>query len=267
MTISELHDKTKAYLFDLDGTLYLGERLIEGAPEALAFLRGAGKRIVFLTNNSSKTALRYEEKLRNMGLFEDGDLVYTSATATVHYLLRHFRGKQIYLVATEEVKEEFISAGVHVGEEDPDVAVLAYDTELTFAKIEKLDALLRRGIVYLATHPDDVCPTETGFKPDVGSFLKLFERSAGRLPDRVIGKPFPDMAKGVLSHLNLRSDEVCMVGDRLYTDIRFANRNKMSSVLVLSGESNLLSLSKFPDKPDLVLPSVKSLIPPAKNSG
>lgn len=259
MTIGNLLKRTKAFLFDLDGTLYLGDRPIEGAVETLCFLRQAGKRIVFLTNNSSKTAQEYEEKLSEMHLFSDGDVVYTSGQATVLYLKEHFPEKKVFLLAPEKVCREFACAGVHLSEEDPDVAVLAYDTELTYAKIEKLDALLRRGIVYLATHSDDVCPTENSFKPDVGCFLKLFERSTGRLPDRIIGKPNQDMAKGVLKLLGLEGKEVCMVGDRMYTDIRFANQNHLLSVLVLSGESNLLSLSKFPDKPDLVLPSVKDL--------
>lgn len=259
MTISTLLKNNKAFLFDLDGTLYLGGSVIDGAKETLALLRAQGKKVVYLSNNSSRTKKEYEQKLKTLGLWGEGDIIYTSVDASILYLKTHFENKKIFLVATKAVQEEFICAGIHLCEDDPDVALLAYDTELTFEKIKKLDSLLRRGVVFLATHADDVCPTETGSMPDVGSFLKLFERSAGRLPDRILGKPYEDMAKGVMDVLKLDHREICMVGDRLYTDIRFANKNKFDSVLVLSGESNLLSLSKFPDKPTLVLPSVKDL--------
>ena len=260
MTKQEILQHTKAFLFDLDGTLYLGEKLIGNASQTLGLLRGMDKKVVFLTNNSSKTEEEYREKLTKLGLFEAGDMIYSSAKATVFYLNRHFPKSKVYLVATEAIKEEFQRAGIVLDEEKPDVAVLSYDVELTFEKIKKFDYFLKHGVVFLATHADDVCPSEDSSIPDVGSFLAMFERSSGRTPDRIIGKPNTDMAKGVAAATGFRESELCMVGDRMYTDIRFANNNGLKSILVLSGETNLLNMNNFPDTPDLILSSVNELV-------
>lgn len=260
MTKQQILQQTKAFLFDLDGTLYLGNRLIGNAAQTLQTLRNMQKKIVFLTNNSSKTETEYREKLSKLGLFREGDIIYTSAKATAFYLNTHYPKKKVYLVATEAVREEFKKAGVLLTEDDPDVAVLCYDVELNFDKIKKFDRFLRHGVVFLATHADDVCPAEDGSIPDVGSFLAMFERSSGRKPDRVIGKPNADMARGVAAETGFKESELCMVGDRMYTDIRFADKNGLKSVLVLSGETTLLNMNQFPDTPDLVLTSVDELI-------
>lgn len=247
-------------MLDLDGTVYLGDTPIEGAAEALKTLRGMGKKLVFLTNNSSKTEGQYREKLKSMGLWGSGDDIYTSGTATVAYLKERFSEKRVYLLGTEALKAEFAAAGVKLTEKDPDICVLAYDTELTYEKIARFDGFLRRGAVYLATHPDDVCPASDLPVPDVGSFIALFERSSGRLPDRVIGKPFAEMANVVSKSTGLERRRLCMIGDRMYTDIRFAESNGMKSILVLSGETTGETMKNFPDKPDLVLENIAELV-------
>ena len=260
MTKQEILQQTSVFLLDLDGTLYLDDKLIGNADKTLNSLRKMGKRLVFLTNNSSKTQREYEEKLTALGLYQKSDLIYTSAKATILYLQTHFPNQPVFLLATEKVREEFLQAGICLTEENPEVAVLAYDRELTFEKIRKFDAFLRRGVVFLATHSDDVCPTADGSMPDVGSFLAMFHRSSGRTPDRIIGKPNADMVKGVLSVTGVSQNELCMIGDRMYTDIRFANQNDFKSILVLSGETNLLNMNDFPDKPDLILASIDDLV-------
>ncbi len=247
-------------MLDLDGTVYLGNTPVEGAAEALKALRGMDKRLVFLTNNSSKTEGQYRAKLKSMGLWESGDVIYTSGTATAMYLKERFPERKVYLLGTEALKEEFAAAGVKLTEKDPDVCVLAYDTELTYEKIAAFDGFLRRGAVYLATHPDDVCPANGLPVPDVGSFIALFERSSGRLPDRVIGKPFAEMANGVSKLTGLERCRLCMVGDRMYTDIRFAESSGMKSILVLSGETTRETMKNFPDRPDLVLENIAELL-------
>ena len=210
-------------LLDLDGTVYLDDRPIGEMPRTLSRLREAGKRLVFLTNNSSKTEGEYIEKLRRIGLYDGRDGVYTSGMATAEYLKAHFPGRRVFLVATQAVREEFAAAGICLTEEDPDVCVLAYDVELTFEKLRRLDYFLRKGKPFLATHPDDVCPTKDGSMPDVGSFLALFEKSAKRRPDRVIGKPYSDMAEGLARRYGVPPARMCMVGVRMHTDIRFAH--------------------------------------------
>ena len=138
--------------------------------------------------------------------------------------------------------------------------MLAYDKELTFEKIKKLDGFLRQGVYFLATHPDDVCPAKGGSVPDVGSFLALFQRSSRRAPDLIVGKPYPYMADSVAGRLGLKKEELCMVGDRAYTDIRFARNNGLKSILVLSGETTRDMLPSIEEVPDLVLDTICELL-------
>ncbi len=259
MTREELLSSCDLFLFDLDGTVYLGDAPIAGAAAALGRLRAAGKRVVYLTNNSSKTRAEYEKKLRALGLWGEGDAVYTSADATAEYLRAFHADKRVYLLATPAVREVFRAAGVHLTRQTPDVCVLAYDTTLTFAKMKRFNEFLAAGALYVATHPDDVCPTAGVPMPDVGSFLALFERSCGRRPDVICGKPFTVMGECVARAFGVPAARTCMAGDRMHTDIRFGNANGMRTLLVLSGETTRESMARFPDVPDLVLDSVAEL--------
>lgn len=259
MTKETLLKETDAFLFDLDGTVYLDETPIGDVKGTLARLRAMHKRIVFLTNNSSKTEAEYRQKLTRIGLWGEGDLVYTSAMATAEYVAARFPHKRVYLLATDAVKEEF-SRIVPLVEEAPDVAVLAYDTSLTFAKMKRFNEFLAGGAVFLATHPDAVCPTAGVSMPDVGAFLELFYTSSGRRPDLIVGKPGTAMGEGLERRLGIPRARMCMTGDRMHTDIRFGNNCGMHTVLVLSGETTEETMKNFPDRPDLVLPDVNALV-------
>ena len=259
MTKETLLKETDAFLFDLDGTVYLDETPIGDVKGTLARLRAMHKRIVFLTNNSSKTEAEYRQKLTRIGLWGEGDLVYTSAMATAEYVAARFPHKRVYLLATDAVKEEF-SRTVPLVEEEPDVAVLAYDTTLTFAKMKRFNEFLAGGAVFLATHPDAVCPTAGVSMPDVGAFLELFYTSSGRRPDLIVGKPGTAMGEGHERRLGIPRARMCMTGDRMHTDIRFGNNCGMHTVLVLSGETTEETMKNFPDRPDLVLPDVNALV-------
>lgn len=259
MTKETLLKETDAFLFDLDGTVYLDETPIGDVKGTLARLRAMDKRIVFLTNNSSKTEAEYRQKLARIGLWGEGDLVYTSAMATAEYVAARFPHKRVYLLATDAVKEEF-SRIVPLVEEAPDVVILAYDTTLTFAKMKRFNEFLAGGAVFLATHPDAVCPTAGVSMPDVGAFLQLFYTSSGRRPDLIVGKPGTAMGEGLERRLGIPRTRMCMTGDRMHTDIRFGNNCGMHTVLVLSGETTEETMKNFPDRPDLVLPDVNALV-------
>ena len=259
MTKETLLKETDAFLFDLDGTVYLDEAPIGDVKGTLARLRATDKRIVFLTNNSSKTEAEYRQKLTRIGLWGEGDLVYTSAMATAEYVAARFPHKRVYLLATDAVKEEF-SRTVPLVEEAPDVVILAYDTTLTFAKMKRFNEFLAGGAVFLATHPDAVCPTAGVSMPDVGAFLELFYTSSGRRPDLIVGKPGTAMGEGLERRLGIPRARMCMTGDRMHTDIRFGNNCGMHTVLVLSGETTEETMKNFPDRPDLVLPDVNALV-------
>ena len=259
MTKETLLKETDAFLFDLDGTVYLDETPIGDVKGTLARLRAMHKRIVFLTNNSSKTEVEYRQKLTRIGLWGEGDLVYTSAMATAEHVAARFPHKRVYLLATDAVKEEF-SRTVPLVEEAPDVVILAYDTTLTFAKMKRFNEFLAGGAVFLATHPDAVCPTAGVSMPDVGAFLQLFYTSSGRRPDLIVGKPGTAMGEGLERRLGIPRARMCMTGDRMHTDIRFGNNCGMHTVLVLSGETTEETMKNFPDRPDLVLPDVNALV-------
>ena len=259
MTKETLLKETDAFLFDLDGTVYLDETPIGDVKGTLARLRAMDKRIVFLTNNSSKTEAEYRQKLTRIGLWGEGDLVYTSAMATAEHVAARFPHKRVYLLATDAVKEEF-SRTVPLVEEAPDVVILAYDTTLTFAKMKRFNEFLAGGAVFLATHPDAVCPTAGVSMPDVGAFLELFYTSSGRRPDLIVGKPGTAMGEGLERRLGIPRARMCMTGDRMHTDIRFGINCSMHTVLVLSGETTEETRKNYPDEPTLVLPDVNALL-------
>ncbi len=256
MKLSEI----KCLLLDMDGTVYLGDRPIGGVGRTLSALRERGIRLIFLTNNSSKTEDLYREKLARLGLWDDRDAVYTSGMAACAYLKAHFPGKKTFIVATEAVKSYFEREGILSAEKDAEVALLAYDTEITYEKIAAFDRCLKKGAYYVATHPDVTCPAEEVFVPDLGSFFKLFEASAGRLPDVVVGKPSPVMGEEILRMTGLSRAEIAMAGDWLNTDILFAINSGFRSILVLSGETTEGALAASAVRPDLVLPSINEIL-------
>lgn len=255
----------RVFALDMDGTVYLGERWIDGAREFLRRIAETGRRFVFLTNNSSKGPENYLDKLAGMGFPITGDQIVTSGQATIWYLQQHFPGKRIFLLGNELLQREFLDAGILLDSRNPEVAVAAFDTSLTYDKLCRFCDLVRSGAPFLATHPDFNCPTETGFIPDTGSFLELIHASAFRYPDRVIGKPNRDISDYLMARLaqsglpGLRRDEIAMVGDRLYTDIAAGVNAGFRSILVLSGEATLEDAAKSEVRPDLIFSSVAQI--------
>jgi HAD superfamily hydrolase (TIGR01450 family) len=164
-------------------------------------------------------------------------------------------------LGTDCLKQEFKDYGIEVKEigEDADCVVLAFDTELTYEKLFHATNLIGKGRIYIATHPDFVCPSEEGDMPDAGACMALIEKTNGRMPDVIVGKPYQPMAEFVFDHYSVNPEDVAFVGDRLYTDIQFGINNKMTSILVLTGETTLEMLHKSDVHPDYVLESVNEL--------
>ena len=227
------------FLFDMDGTLYLGDRLFPFTKELLATIRAQGKRYLFMTNNSSKSVLDYVKKLARLGIEADeGDFI-TSAQATIHYLREHYPNRHFYVGGTKSLLAEFAAAGLSVTderEEGINAVVLGFDTELTFRKLDDLSRLLRQDIPYIATHPDFVCPTEYGSVPDCGAVTEMLWYSTGKRPT-VIGKPEPLMAELGMRRMGATPATTLVVGDRLYTDIECGIRAGANTLLVFSGET------------------------------
>ncbi len=254
-------ENISTFLFDLDGTLYLGGELFEGVRETLAHLRAKGKRLLFITNNSSLSNEQYFEKFSKMGLDVERDEVLTSQDIIIDYLLEHNLHRGVFLLATDEVKQQFAKKGiVESNDEDVKTVVITYHNKLKYEDLVKCCNFLRAGARYIITHKDINCPTKQGFAPDVGSFVKLIEASVGRLPDVVGGKPTRLLSDFVIKKFGLSASNVAFVGDRLYTDMIFAKNNNYLSVLVLTGETKREHLEKSEVVPDLVLESVNDLV-------
>ena len=250
----------EVFLFDMDGTLNMGEQPIEGAMETLRILDKKGKKVYFVTNNSSKARSDYQKKIKRLGYEASLDQIVTSGMATASYLNKHYPGKKIYVLGTATLKKELTSYGVNVWEEeDADVMVLAFDTELTYEKLWKATNIVGKGKPYIATHPDFVCPSDRGNMPDAGAYIALVEKVTGRTPDVIVGKPYAPMAEFTSDFCKVSYDKMAFVGDRLYTDIKFAVNNGMTGILVMTGETTFDMLKTSDVKPDFVLDSVNEL--------
>lgn len=260
MTKEEILQKSELFLLDLDGTVYRDEYLIGDMKNTLKSLKDMDKKIVALTNNSSKSAREYQEKLERIGISQYFDGVMTSGIAALGYVKSLGAGTRVHLLATDDVKREFAAAGVLLVDEKPDVCVLALDTQITFEKIKLFNKLLVGGAKFVATHPDNKCPTEDVSMPDVGSFIKLFESSSERTIDMICGKPYPMMSEQIIAKYGVPADKICMVGDRISTDILFGKNCNMMTLLVLSGDTTEEILKQSDVEIDLVLPTLNELI-------
>ena len=251
-------NRVKCFLLDMDGTFFLGNQLLPGALAFIDLLKARGIDFLFLTNNSSRTRIEYAQKIARMGLALPEEQIFTSGEATAIYLAKQKPGARLYVVGTPALEREFSLHGFQLVDEDPDFAVLGFDTTLTYAKLWKLCDLVTAGVPYIATHPDINCPTETGFMPDIGAIMALVETSTGRKPDVIIGKPFEPIVAALVEKLQLPIEALCMIGDRLYTDIALGQTG-LTTVLVLSGETHLADLLDSPFQPDYTLANLGEL--------
>ena len=253
----------KLFIFDMDGTIYLGNRPFPFAIRFIEHLRESGKRILFFTNNASHSPKVYLEKLMRLGFSPAKEEILTSGNVTIEYIKRHLPGKSVYLVGTPELEEQFAENGIPLlsgTEERADLVVTSFDTTLTYEKLNNACRLIRGGAHYLSTHPDFNCPTETGFIPDSGAIAAFVTASTGAIPT-YFGKPYPQTVEMICEVSGMKKDEMCFLGDRLYTDIAIGKQNGVTAVLVLSGETQPADLAGLPaDRaPDFLFPSLAEL--------
>ena len=230
--------RIRNFCLDMDGTVYLDNLWIDGAKDFLAALTSTGRKYCFMTNNSSKSASIYVEKLLNMGLVIDPEKqLITSGHATVDYLKRKYPGKRVYLFGNPMVKMEFEERGVLIDEEHPDMVVTSFCTSFHYRDLCRLCDLVREGLPYVA------------------------EASTGRRPDKVVGKPEAEIIDYAMRTMGAKPEESCVVGDRLYTDVKSGVNNGLYGIFVLSGEAQLKDLPDSDVRPHLIFDSVKEIIP------
>lgn len=246
----------KLFLFDMDGTLYLGDRIYPFTDELLHTIKEQGKRYLFMTNNSSKSVNDYIKKLDALGISATREDFITSSQATAYYLQKHHAGKVLYVCGTESLKQELRDEGFTVSENiaETQCIVMGFDTELTFQKLHDVSYLLltKPDLPYIATNPDLVCPTEFGSVPDCGSVCQMIYNATSKRP-LVIGKPSGLMPELAMQRLNVPKENTCVVGDRIYTDIKCGLNAGITGILVMSGETTPEILAESADKPHIVL--------------
>lgn len=257
--VRERLSKIKCFMLDMDGTFYLGDRLLEGSLDFLRRLGETGRSSLFVTNNSSKSADIYVKKLTRMGVDKPFLNVLTSGQAAGRYCLREFTGKRAFVLGNDMLCAELAAMGVAIDSRHPDYVLIGYDTTLDYGKMTRVCDLVRAGLPYIATHPDFNCPTETGYAPDIGAIIAFIEASAGRRPDLILGKPYAGIVEEALRLTVLQKDELAMVGDRLYTDIATGKNFGMLSILVLTGEATRADLESSEVQPDLIFERLSAM--------
>ena len=255
------------FLFDMDGTLYLGDNVYDGAIALMEDLPRLGKQYIYLTNNSSRAGTDYITRLRRLGFPCESENVFTSGMATGMYLNQNYPGASVYLAGTRAFYRELQSYGIRLVNDDAghteadtvDVVVQGFDTELVYEKLDRACHFLRRGAKFIAANPDWVCPMpHDEVLPDCGSICALLTASSGVQPN-YIGKPNRNMIDVIAEMTGIPNEQICAVGDRLYTDIAVAQNAGSVSVLVLSGETDQAMVDAAERKPDYVLKDVHEL--------
>ncbi len=258
----KLKDK-KLFLLDMDGTIYLDQELFDGTLDFLEYVKKIGGRAMYLTNNSSKSVDKYIEKLASMGICAEKKDFTTSAQATALYLLDTHKDDLLYVLGTQSLKAELAGYGLKITDKLCDeikCLVMGFDTELCFSKLEDACILLNRGVDYIATNPDLVCPTWYGFVPDCGSVAEMLYNATKRRP-KFIGKPEPAMIELAIRETGYSKEESIILGDRLYTDIASGNNAGIDTVLMLSGESTMEDVNTFKGQaPTYIFDNIRSFL-------
>lgn len=250
------------FLLDMDGTIYLDDDLFDGTIDFLSYVKSIGGRYMFLTNNSSKSVSAYASKLKRIGIDAKKDDFLTSTDATILYIKEKYQGRTFYALGTASFVEQLRSSGINVTTElsdEIDAIVMGNDNELTFKKLEDACILLGRGVDYIATNPDWVCPTSFGYVPDCGAIAQMLEHATGRTP-HFIGKPRPEMLLLAMKKYGYSKDETVMMGDRLYTDIASGYNAGVDTIFVLSGEGTLEDVEKSDIKPTHIHKNIRETL-------
>lgn len=251
------------FLLDMDGTIYLGNQLIDGAKDFLDKIKFSGKKYIFLTNNASRDKAEYVKKLEKLGIKASEKDVFSSADATISYF-KKIGKKRLFIIGNTSLKNQLKEAGFEIITErnkEIDAVLVSFDTELNYEKLWIACDYLQDGYDYFATHPDFVCPLDDGrIMPDAGSIIELLNACINRRPI-VIGKPERKMIESLTDKYKVSKDDLIMVGDRLYTDIAMGHKAGIKSILVLSGETSLEDYKKSDVEANYIFESVKDIIP------
>ncbi len=251
----------KGFIFDLDGTVYLGDGLIPGADEAIANLRAAGKKVGFVTNKPIGRREDYVEKLNRMGIPCALDDVISSPVVLARYLQKRRPGARCFPVAEEPVIKELLAHGLQISEdpEEIDIVVISFDRTFDYRKLNIAYRAALHGADLIATNPDRTCPMPDYDLPDAACMIAAIEACTQRKVEPIVGKPSDIMLREGLDMLGLEPSQCAMVGDRPETDMVMARRAGLTAILVLTGVTSSEDLDSLAVKPDFILSSVAEI--------
>ncbi len=252
-----------AYLFDLDGTIYVGDTLLPGAAETIAALRKAGRRTIFLSNNPTKTRAQYVAKLTHMGIPTPIEDIINSSLVMVQWLLNEMPEARLFVVGEEPLKQDLRAAGFQLSETagEIDFVVASFDRTFVYQKLQIAFDAIRAGARLVATNPDRYCPVPGGGgQPDCAAITAAIEACTGVTCEVITGKPSPIMIKVITDLLQVPPEQCMMVGDRLETDIRMGITAGMGTCLVLTGDATQGKLMASGLQPTLVLERIDGLL-------
>lgn len=247
--------KVKCFILDLDGTVYLGNRILDGSIKFLKELEKDNIEFKFFTNNSSKNTKFYINKIKKMGYNLSDNMMLISNRVIINYIKENMPNKKVFILGNEYLKDDFREANIDVVNDNADIVVVGFDTSLVYENVSKACELIRNGATFLGVNPDFNCPTEDGFIPDCGSICSMITASTGAVPE-FFGKPSHHTLKYIIKDTGFKEDEIAFVGDRLYTDIAIGKDNGSVTILVLSGEAKLEDLAKSEVQPTLIFDSL-----------
>ncbi len=250
------------YIFDLDGTIYLGEKLIPGARETIEKLKSLSKKIVYLSNKPLQTREDYASKLTRLGIPTQSEEVINSSLVMARWLSREAPGATIYVIGEIPLIEEMVRAGFHISEKAGEIqyVIASFDRTFDYRKLNIALQALKRGARFVATNPDLTCPVEGGEIPDCAAVIGAVEGTTGKKVEAIVGKPSDIMIRVAVDYMGLRPQDCVLVGDRLETDMVMGKKAGMATALVLTGVTNREILKKSGIQPDYVWESVVEII-------
>ncbi len=249
----------QCFVLDMDGTVYLGETLFPFTKEFLQTVKKCGKQYKFFTNNSSKNADMYVEKLNKLGIeAKKGDVCISNAVA-IKYIKQNYQNPRVFVLGTPALVKDFEDNGIIIDEQNPNLMVLGFDTTLSYDRLNRFCQFVRDGVDYIGINCDLNCPVENGkFMPDCGSIARLIEASSGRFP-QFFGKPSRHTLDYMVQKCGIGEKQIAFVGDRLYTDIAVTENSDATSIFVLTGEGTLKQAQNGEHKPDLIFNSLEEI--------
>jgi NagD protein len=252
-----------AYIFDLDGTIYLGDALLPTAAETINHLRALGRRTVFLSNNPTRSPAAYAAKLTQLGLPTQAADILTSAMVLVHFLRHHLPNARLFVVGEAALCQELRQAGFTLTDQaaQVDAVIASFDRTFDYHKLQVAFDAIRAGARFFATNADRFCPVPGGGQPDAAAIIAAIEACTNTTVEAVVGKPSLTMAEAVLDLLQVSADRCLITGDRLETDVLLGINAGMATALTLTGATDEAALKASDIQPTYTLCKLGDLLP------